>query len=88
MDAGPGGAGLTAIEGAAWRIRTEGMSPGVKRIGLTLLGVALALASYGIWLIVTEDLQGGRDLAGSIFLAAAAVAALLGSVAIRGASRR
>jgi hypothetical protein len=60
----------------------------VKAIGLTLFGVALALASYGVWLMATEDVQGGRDVAGNIFLAAAAVTALLGSLAIWSLRRR
>jgi hypothetical protein len=52
------------------------------------VAVALVLAGYGIWLIATEDVQGGRDAAGGIFLAAAAVAALLGSLALRHPARR
>jgi hypothetical protein len=60
----------------------------VKAIGLSLFGIAVVLASYGVWLIATEDVQGGRDAAGSIFLAAAAVAALLGSLAIWAIRRR
>jgi hypothetical protein len=54
----------------------------VKVIGLTLFGLALALGGYGIWLIATEDFQGGRDAAAAIFLGIAAVAALLGSLAL------
>lgn len=60
----------------------------MKAIGLSLFGLAVVLASYGVWLIATEDVQGGRDAAGIIFLAAAAVAALLGSFAIRAIRRR
>lgn len=59
----------------------------MKLIGLALLGAALVLAGYGAWLILTEDLQGGRDLAGSIFLAAAALVGVLGTVAIWRAGR-
>jgi hypothetical protein len=60
----------------------------VKAIGLALLGVAAVLAGYGIWLIATEDVQGGRDAAGGIFLAAAAIAAFIGSVTLWGGRRR
>lgn len=59
----------------------------MKPIALTLFVVAFVLGGYGVWLIATEDLQGGRDAAGSIFLAAAAAAALLGSLATWGARR-
>jgi hypothetical protein len=50
----------------------------VKIIALALLGVALVLGAFGIWLIATEDVQGGRDAVAGIALAIAAVAALLG----------
>jgi hypothetical protein len=60
----------------------------VKLLALSLFGLALVLAGYGVWLIATEDLQGGRDAAGSLFLAAAVVAALVASAAIRRARRR
>ncbi len=60
----------------------------MKLLGSALVAVALVLAGYGIWLIATEDDQGGRDAAGGIFLAAAAVAALLGSLALRDPARR
>jgi hypothetical protein len=57
-------------------------------IGLTLLGLALAFGGYGIWLTATEDVQGGRDAAGAIFLGIAAVVALLGSLALWDFGRR
>jgi hypothetical protein len=60
----------------------------VKVIGLTLLGLALAFGGYGIWLTATEDVQGGRDAAGAIFVGIAAAAALLGSLALWGNRRR
>ena len=60
----------------------------MKAVGLSLFGIALVLAGYGVWLIATEDVQGGRDAAGGIVLAAAAVAALLGSLAIWAIARR
>jgi hypothetical protein len=76
------------LKGLALSIGDAGRSSGVKAVGLTLFGIALVLVSYGVWLISTEDVQGGRDAAGGIFLAAAAVAALLGSLAIWAIRRR
>jgi hypothetical protein len=60
----------------------------VKTTLLVLFGVALAAAGYGIWLVATEDVQGGRDAAGGILLTAAAIAGGLGWLAPRGGRRR
>jgi hypothetical protein len=54
----------------------------MKLLGIVSLGLALTLGGYGVSLIVTEDVQGGRDAAGAFFLALSAIAALLGSLAL------
>jgi hypothetical protein len=33
-----------------------------------LIGLALTVGGWGIWLLTTPDYQGGRDLAGSLSL--------------------
>lgn len=50
--------------------------------GSVLLGVGVALAVAGVGSILSEDLQGGADAWGLIFLIAAAVAGLCGGALI------
>lgn len=57
-------------------------------VGLALLGFALVAAGWGIYLIATEDVQGGRDAAGAFSLAVAAAAVVLAWLALRVAPRR
>lgn len=52
-------------------------------LGVALLGFALLAAGWGIYLIVTEDVQGGRDAAGAFSLATAVVAGGLAWLALR-----
>ena len=58
----------------------------VRKVSVLILALAVAAASYGLWLILSRDVQGGRDVAGMIWLLGAAVATLIFGVALR--SRR
>lgn len=57
-------------------------------IAVALLGFALVAAGWGIYLVATEDVQGGRDAAGAFSLAVAVAAAVLAWLAFRVARRR
>ncbi len=43
----------------------------MRAIIVFMLAAAVASAAYGVWLIASEDVQGGRDSAGSAWLAGA-----------------
>ncbi len=61
---------------------------GLRRLAcVVLLILALAASLYGAWLIASEDVQGGRDIAGSAWLVAGVVAALLAVWMLRGGRR-
>lgn len=50
-----------------------------------MVALAAAAAAYGIWLILSRDEQGGRDLAGAIWLlGASGIAVLALGFALRG----
>jgi hypothetical protein len=51
--------------------------------GVGLVVAAAALASYGIWLIATVDVQGGRHEVGGMFFAAAIVAVIFAAAFFR-----
>jgi hypothetical protein len=55
--------------------------------GILLIAVAVPLGGYGIWLIASEDLQGGRDAVGAMFLGFAALAAIAAVVVLGGRGR-
>lgn len=59
----------------------------VRKVSVLILALAVAAASYGLWLILSRDVQGGRDVAGIIWLLGAAVATLI-FVALRGRRNR
>jgi hypothetical protein len=48
--------------------------------GILLIAIAVTLGSYGAWLIASEDIQGGRDAVGAMFLAVAAFAAIVAAI--------
>jgi hypothetical protein len=56
--------------------------------GTLLLILALVLGGYGIWLIGTKDVQGGRDAAGGMWLTAATFAAAVGAFVLWTGRRR
>jgi hypothetical protein len=47
-----------------------------KGLGFLLVVLALILGGFGIWVMATEDVQGGRHEAGAMILGVAVVAAL------------
>ena len=60
--------------------RARGTSGVRKRLGLLFLPVAFAVGGYGIWLITTRDVQGGRHEAGAMILGVAVLAAIAAAV--------
>ena len=48
----------------------------MRAFGVILAAGAGLLAIYGIWLLTSEDLQGGRDALGAVAIAIAMVAAV------------
>jgi hypothetical protein len=48
--------------------------------GLVLLAASVVLGGYGIWLIATQDVQGGRHEAGALLVAVGLGAAASGAV--------
>ena len=58
-----------------------------RLVGFLLLLAAGALGGYGIWLMATRDVQGGRHEAGALLLAVA-FAPLIASLLILGMRRR
>jgi MYXO-CTERM domain-containing protein len=54
-----------------------------RGIGTVLVAVGLVLGGYGVWLIATRDVQGGRDEAGALIIGAAVLAAVAGAVLLR-----
>jgi hypothetical protein len=80
-------AGLLAIGRADVRC---GIRPSVNAVALvllvlalTLVGFALLAAGWGIYLLATEDVQGGRDFAGAVSIAAGVIAGGLAWLALR-----
>jgi len=57
-------------------------------LALTLVGFALLAAGWGIYLLATEDVQGGRDFAGAVSIAAGVIAGGLAWLALRVARGR
>lgn len=60
-------------------------------LGGVIGAIFLVMAALGVWFgvgaILTEDLQGGGDAWGLVFLVAAAIAGLIGFAAISSARR-
>jgi hypothetical protein len=52
----------------------------VRIIGPFFLALGLPIAGWGIWLVSTEDVQGGRHGVGAIWLAVGGFLVLLGVV--------
>lgn len=54
-----------------------------RGIGAVLVAVGLVLGIYGLWLIATRDVQGGRHEAGALITGVAGLAAVAGAVLLR-----
>jgi hypothetical protein len=52
----------------------------VRIIGPFFLALGLPIAGWGVWLVSTEDVQGGRHEVGAIWLATGGFLVLLGIV--------
>jgi hypothetical protein len=46
---------------------------------IALIAASVILGGYGIWLIATRDVQGGRHEAGALLIAVALIAATAGA---------
>src|SRR3954464_7061056 len=51
------------------------------------VGCAGLLLFWGVWLLATNDLQGGRDMVGATMIVVAVLCGVLGLVALRRARR-